>query len=256
MIAIMMAMLMVCAPINAQSRKDKKAAQKAQWELQQQQQKEEAELRHKIKMDSLRNAQKAKEDAAKQAELEAKQAKEKAEADARRAEQEAKRQHQAVDMPCMGAEYKSNETYLRGFADGEDMDTNGAQQSAYISARNNLSGDIEAAIQSLTDNYLKSKSKNKTKEQERELQQLIRQKIDRILSMAPVVCEKYERFYDKDDVEVYKCYVVREVSIESILKPVYTGIQEDESLKIDYDYQKFKEEFKGEFSKASEEQLN
>lgn len=75
----MMALAIVALPATAQSRKDKKAAKKAEWEMQQQQKAEEAALLHQIKMDSIRDAQAAREAA--KAEAEAKKAAEKAEQD-------------------------------------------------------------------------------------------------------------------------------------------------------------------------------
>lgn len=57
--------LAVCNPTMAQSRKDKKAAQKAAWEAEQKRKAEEAQLLHDMKMDSIRNAKKAQEDKAK-----------------------------------------------------------------------------------------------------------------------------------------------------------------------------------------------
>ena len=55
----LMAMAIVAVPATAQTRKDKKAAEKAQWEQQQKFAAEEAALRHQMKMDSLANAQRA-----------------------------------------------------------------------------------------------------------------------------------------------------------------------------------------------------
>ena len=75
----MMALAIVALPATAQSRKDKKAAKKAEWEMQQQQKAEEAALLHQMKMDSIRDAQAAREAA--KAEAEAKKAAEKAEQD-------------------------------------------------------------------------------------------------------------------------------------------------------------------------------
>lgn len=75
----MMALAIVALPATAQSRKDKKAAKKAEWEMQQQQKAEEAALLHQMKMDSIRDAQAAREAA--KAETEAKKAAEKAEQD-------------------------------------------------------------------------------------------------------------------------------------------------------------------------------
>ncbi len=61
-LAMVLSLAMVTMPLSAQTRKDKKAAKKAQWELQQQQLREEAELRHKMKMDSIKKAQQQKEE--------------------------------------------------------------------------------------------------------------------------------------------------------------------------------------------------
>lgn len=56
--ATVVAMSMALAmPVNAQSRKDKKAAKKAQWELEQKQKAEEAALLHQMRMDSIKRAQ-------------------------------------------------------------------------------------------------------------------------------------------------------------------------------------------------------
>lgn len=75
----MMALAIVALPATAQSRKDKKAAKKAEWEMQQKQKAEEAALLHQMRMDSIRDAQAAREAA--KAEAEAKKAAEKAEQD-------------------------------------------------------------------------------------------------------------------------------------------------------------------------------
>ena len=48
--------LAVAMPVNAQSRKEKKAAAKAQWEMEQKQKAEEAALLHQMRMDSIKRA--------------------------------------------------------------------------------------------------------------------------------------------------------------------------------------------------------
>ncbi|MBR4565263.1 MAG: hypothetical protein IKO26_12500 [Paludibacteraceae bacterium] len=55
--ATIVAMSMAVAmPANAQSRKEKKAAKKAQWEMEQKQKAEEAALLHQMRMDSIKRA--------------------------------------------------------------------------------------------------------------------------------------------------------------------------------------------------------
>ena len=99
----MLLSMAVVMPAQAQSRKDKKAAKKANWEMEQQQQREEAEFRHQMKMDSLRNVQKAKEEAAAKAKLDAERAEqarqaEEAEAKARQKRAEEAAAAQEVDI--------------------------------------------------------------------------------------------------------------------------------------------------------------
>ena len=93
----MMALAIVALPATAQSRKDKKAAKKAEWEMQQQQKAEEAALLHQMKMDSIRDAQAAREAAKAEAE-----AKRKAE----QAEQEYLQSTQTYNLPCWEADSK------------------------------------------------------------------------------------------------------------------------------------------------------
>ena len=93
----MMALAIVALPATAQSSKDKKAAKKAEWEMRQQQQAEEAALLHQMKMESIRDAQAAREAAKAEAE-----AKRKAE----QAEQEYLQSTQTYNLPCWEADSK------------------------------------------------------------------------------------------------------------------------------------------------------
>lgn len=99
-------MMLATLPMSAQSRKDKKAAKKAEWEMQQQQKAEEAALLHKMKMDSIRDAQAArdaaKEAAAKRAAEE--EADRQAAKEAAKAEAEYQRSMQTFNLPCWEAD--------------------------------------------------------------------------------------------------------------------------------------------------------
>lgn len=266
-LATTVAMMLAVMPVQAQSNKDKKAAKKAQWEMEQQQKREEAELRHQIRMDSLRNAQQSQAEARKRAqeELDRQDAERRAAEDAAKArlekeeakaEQQAKRTRKAVVLPCKGVEYKTNDAKLRSFASREGLDTDAAQQAAYISARNQLAGMIEVSIQSLSADYLKSQEKQKTKEQERRLETLTMQTIERFIRMAPVACEEYESYFDKEDNEVFVCYMVVEIEREAALNSLHKNISAQESDLIQSDYDKFKQEFKEHFAKEEEKREN
>jgi len=248
--------LSVSAPIQAQSRKDKKEAKKEAWQQQQKNQREEDELRHAIRMDSLIQAKQAADDR-----LEAdRQARMRAEEEARaaklKAEKDAKKMRKAVKLPCKGAEFLSNDYKLRAFASREGLDMDAAQQAALISARTNLTGMIETAIQSLSSDYLKNKSKQKSMEQERKLESLTLQSIERAIQMALPICEEYEEYTNADDLDVYVCYMVIEIDREAALKSMHKNISEQESDVIQSDYERFKQEFKEHFSKEVEKNIN
>ena len=48
--------------------------------------------------------------------------------------------------------------------------------------------------------------------------------------------------------KLYKSYMVLEIGADELLKPLYEGLQQEEDLNLDYDYEKFKEEFEKEFA--------
>ena len=240
-----MALAMVAMPANAQTRKEKKAAQKEAWEREQRQKAEEDELRHKLRMDSIANAQKVAAEQAAKAEAERRAAEAKA-------EKEAKRARKTVILPCKGKEFRSDDTKLRAYASREGLDTDAAQQAAYISARKELAGMIEVSIQSLSTDYLNGQEKVKTKDQERKLESLTMQSIERAINMAAPICEEYESYTDNDDNEVFVCYVVMEIDREAALKSLHKNLSKDAGDAIQSDYERFKEEFKEHFSKEEE----
>lgn len=244
--------LTICAPVQAQSRKDKKAAEKEQWEREQRYKAEEEALLHKMKMDSLRDVQRRNAEI----EQEAKEARQRAEEDRRaaeaKAEKEAKRARKAVTIPCKGKEYRSDDTKLRSFASREGLDTDAAQLAALIAARRELAGMIEVSVQSLSSDYLKGQEKMKTKDQERKLESLTMQSIEQTINMAPPICEEYESKLDNEDNEVFICYVVVEIDREAALKSLHKDLSKEAGDAIQSDYDRFKQEFKEHFSKEEE----
>jgi len=246
----------VVMPVSAQSRKDKKAAAKAQWEMEQQQKREEAELLHKLRMDSIAKAQKKAEAAAAAEEKARREVAAQAAAEKQKAEQAAKKTRKAVKTPCKGVEYNTNESKLRAWASREGLDMDAAQQGALVSARTKLAGMIETSIQSLASDYLKETGKNKSKAQERKLESLTMQSIDRAIQITYPICEEYEEYTDNEDQDVFICYIVIEIDREAALKSLHKSICEQENDVIQSDYEQFKQEFKEHFSKEEKKALD
>ncbi len=219
-------MLSIVAPVSAQSRKDKKAAQKAEWEMEQQRKKEEAELLHQARMDSIKNAQK--------------RAAEKAERDA------INEAAQEVDFnePCM--EFESTADLIRARATGEDFDQQMAVEIARSAALDELTSQISTAVNSLVNRYRKSSKINDSRESLNRTQGMTTNVVNQTTGYR-IACRKTTTLIEKGR-RIFKHYIVVEVSKEELLEAVYQGLQEDEELKIDASYQDFKEEFDKVFS--------
>lgn len=246
--------LAVAMPVNAQSRKEKKAAQKANWEMEQQQQREEAELRHKLKMDSLQNAQKAAEQKAQREEQERQAAAAEAAARQKKAEELAAMQEVDIaDEPC--TEVGSADAYVRARGIGESLQQQMARTKAQANAVREMGAKIGSSVQALLKQYssedaisvLTDDNAAEGMSFEERTQSMIKQKVDQNLSYS-TFCEK-TRTYMKNNKKVYKCYITIQAGKDELLKPVYDGLQSEATTKLNIDYNKFSEEFDKEFNK-------
>lgn len=235
----LMALAIVAVPASAQTRKDKKAAEKAKWEQQQQFDAEEAALRHQLKMDSLANAKRVAEEKAAEA---AARAKARAEAQAA--------QEQEVEVPC--GDYYSTAELLRALGIGEDYEQQMAAEMARSAALEELASQISTSVQSLVNNYKKSLRINLKRESIRRVEGMTMTAVDQTTNFR-IVCRKTTS-YVLDGEKLFKQYMVVEVAKDELLEPIYEGIQEDEELKLDMDYQQFAEEFDKNFQQDMQAQ--
>ena len=69
-----------------------------------------------------------------------------------------------------------------------------------------------------------------------------------------IACRKTTT-YTQDGERLFKTYLVIELGEDQLLKPIYDSIQKDDELKIDADYNAFKNEFDEHFKNKSQEAL-
>ena len=227
-IIALMALAIVALPANAQTRKDKKAAEKAQWEQEQKFAAEEAALRHQLKMDSLANAKRVAEEKAAEA---AARAKERAEAQAA--------QEQEVVVPC--SEYYSTAEIIRALGIGEDYDQQMANELARVAALEELASQVNTSVQAIVSNYKKAMRINLTRESKQRMEGMTLTAVEQSTGYR-IACRKTTSYVLNGE-KLFKHYMVVEVAKDELLEPIYEGIQEDEELQLDMDYQKFAEEF-------------
>ena len=227
-----MAMAIVAVSATAQTRKDKKAAEKAQWEQQQKFAAEEAALRHQIRMDSIANAKRVAEEQAAAA-----AAKAKAEADAKAA------QEVEVSEPC--EEYYSTKDLIRGRGVAESPIQQVAMAQARVLAVEEFAAQVQTTVQSVATNNMAALSG----EDGMEVKVLFNNKTKNIVDQTTgfrIVCRKTTTSM-KNGTKIYRHYMVVELDMETILKPLYDEIQKDEATKLELTLDEFSEEFEKHF---------
>ena len=228
----LMALAIVAVPATAQTRKERKAAEKAKWEQQQQFDAEEAALRHQIRMDSIANAKRVEEEKAAEA---AARAKARAEAQAA--------QEVEVSEPC--EEYYSTKDLIRGRGVAESPIQQVAMSQARTLAVQEFASQVQTTVQAVATNNTAALSGA----DDMDVQVLFNDKVKTIVDQTTgfrIVCRKTTTFM-KSGKKIYKHYMVVELDMETIVKPLYDEIQKDQATKLELSLEEFSEEFEKHF---------
>jgi hypothetical protein len=150
-----------------------------------------------------------------------------------------------VKLYCSGDEYFSTAEVFRANAVGESMDQNTAKRKALNEARTQLASSIQTTIKATTDNYVNSREFNNKEEVLERFESLSREVVNQQLNGTRTICERLT----KTPQGTFKSYVARELGGEEFLKSMNDRLSKDERLRIDYDYEKFKETFDKEMEK-------
>ena len=152
-----------------------------------------------------------------------------------------------VVVPCSGSEYFTTAKFFRANSIGESQDQVTSKKKALTNARNELAQAINTTVKTVTDNYVNSREMNNKEEVEERFESLNREIVDQTLSGIVTKCEKLM----KTGQGTYKTYVAIELSAEELVSKYNERLSKDERLKIDYDYEKFKETFEKEMEKMN-----
>ncbi len=150
-----------------------------------------------------------------------------------------------VIVPCSGPDFFTTAKVFRSNSIGESNDQVASKKKALTNARNELAASISTTVKTVTDNYLNSREMNNREDVEERFEQLNREVIDQQLTGVRTICEKLM----KTEGGTYKTYVAIELSASDLVASYNEKLSKDERLKIDYDYEKFKETFDKEMEK-------
>lgn len=145
-----------------------------------------------------------------------------------------------INEYCSGPEYFSNDEFFRANGLGESMDQATAKKKALSNARADLASAISTTIKGTIDNYVNSREMNNKEQVEERFEGLTREVINQDLNGTKTICQKAVKVNANGN---YKYYVAIELSGADLLSKLNNRIANDDQLKIDYDYEKFKETF-------------
>lgn len=246
LLATVVAMSLALAmPAQAQTRKDKKAAQKEAWEREQRQKAEEDELRHKIHMDSIANAQKAADEKAAREEAERRTREAEEKARQKKAEEEAALQEKELNEPCSEMDYPSTEYLMRGHGIGADRN----QQFSIEKARGYAINDLATQISSKVESLLRLQNQSWDQNESNNYAGMAKQEIEIAAKQETgftVACRKTVTYY-QGNVRMMKTYMVIEISAERMLKAAYDALQKNNQTKIEQSFEDFHKDFKEHF---------
>ena len=150
-----------------------------------------------------------------------------------------------IVVPCSGSDYFTSSEAFRANSIGESLDQVISKKKALTNARAQLASSIETTVKTVTDNYLNSRELNNREEAAERFETLNREVVNQNLSGIKVICERMTRTEEGR----YKTYLALELSATDLVSGYNERLSKDEKLKIDYDYEKFKETFEEEMSK-------
>ena len=151
-----------------------------------------------------------------------------------------------VKVLCSGPEFFTNDEFFRANALGESMDQATSKKKAMPNARAEMASAINTTIKGVIDNYVNSREMNNREEVAERFEGLTREVLDQRLTGTRTICEKVMKV---DATGNFKTYVAIELSAQDLLGAYNERLSNDERLRIDYDYEKFKETFEAEMNK-------
>ncbi len=158
-----------------------------------------------------------------------------------------KRGEVLIENYCSGDEHFSTKKVFRSNAIGESSDQMTAKKKARSNAQAELAKTISSTMKIVGDNFVKSSEFNNKEEVTEVFNEMARTVVNQELTGAIKICEKFTMTPQGN----YKCYVALELSGEKIVSKYNKRLSENEKLKADYNYEKFKEVFEKEMEKLA-----
>lgn len=144
-----------------------------------------------------------------------------------------------IIIPCSGEKFRSDKNYIRANSMGESQDMTLAKKKARNNTLQELGSKIQTTVQSVVDNYQNATGNQNGESISKRYEELTREVIDLKISNYTTACEKLTQTAQG----TYRSYIAYEIKIDDLIEPLSEKISQDEVLRIDYNYEKFKKNF-------------
>ncbi len=154
-----------------------------------------------------------------------------------------------ITQPCSGAEYFTDEEYFRANAMGTSRNQSQSRRMAMSNARADLAGSISVLVSGTVDNYYQQMGVDDGSAYAERYEGLFREVVNERLDGIRTICERVT----VTDSGQYRTYVAIELTGNEIMDAADQRISSDERLRLDYDYERFKETFNEEIQQVRDE---
>lgn len=157
-----------------------------------------------------------------------------------------------VELLCSGSEYFTDSEYFRASSMGESSNITNSKRMALSNARAELAGQIGVLVSGVVDNYYQQAGVEERTEFAERYEGLFREIVNERLAGTRTICEEVTRTAEGR----YRTYVAIELTGNEILNAANQRIIQDERLRLDYDYERFKNTFNEEINNYRQSQDN
>lgn len=153
----------------------------------------------------------------------------------------------ASNLPCPECTATADSfRYLGQHVSSSDKQMQQARSMAANAARTQLASMVEATVKSVVDNYTSEYITDSDSEFRQRVQELSRTVVNQLLKGTPVVCEGTMPGSQPGSMICFACV---ELTGKSVLDGIASQISNDEKLRTDFEYEKFKKVLEDEMSK-------
>lgn len=225
---VIIALTIIAMPAQAQSRKDKKAAKKQQWEMEQRQKFIEDSIRNQMRIDSLKNIQKIKEDEA---------AKDRADRVQKEADAKYSHDNEVTDNPCQI--YDDSEWFA---ATNERVyqskNINTVSRALLRSTQQQLFEKLSSKIKQVTADYFDQMDAEDLNYERNHIESAALRAIKQMVGDTYETCRKQSKYVDADG--YYHMYMSIKISKKEIIEKCIDEIKKEQEQNIRLNEEKFR----------------